>query len=468
MSTPRNPLEDAAPICRMSAAELTAEYHTGAVSPVEVVQAVLARAEEIQPEFNAFTRIDHDGALKEAKESEQRWRAKQPLSPVDGVPTTIKDIVWMKDQTMRYGSVASPPVEAGEDAPAVKRMREAGCVFVGLTTTPEFGWKALTDSPGFGITRNPHRPDVTPGGSSGGAAVAAAVGAGVFHLGTDGGGSIRIPSSFTGIVGLKPSFGRVAAYPASPFGTVAHIGPMTRTVADTKAMLAIMAGPDPRDWYQQPGAFPSLSVAPEKVAGLKIGYWSKPAFGSVDPEIETRIGHAVQALEAAGATVEPFDLPVPDLHAVFQTLWFAGAAARRDMVPEEGRTKLDPGFQVIADAGSRLAAADFIRASGTRAAFGIAMDSALERYDVLVSPGVAVPPFTAGLEVPEGSRMARWTEWAGFSYPINLSQQPGAVIPCGKTADGRPIGLQIVGARGADGRVLEIAQAIEDLGVTGN
>ncbi|HEX2529148.1 MAG TPA: amidase [Geminicoccus sp.] len=468
MSMPRDPLEDAGSICRMSAAELAAGYEAGQLSPVEVARAVLARAEEIQPSLNAFTRIDHDGALKAAEASQARWRAKKPLSPVDGVPTTIKDIVWMKDQAMRYGTVAVPPVEAGEDAPAVKRLREAGCVFIGITTTPEFGWKALTDSPGFGITRNPHRPDVTPGGSSGGAAVAAAVGAGVFHLGTDGGGSIRIPSSFTGIVGLKPSFGRVAAYPASPFGTVAHIGPMTRSVADTKAMLAVMAGRDERDWYQQPGVFPSLNAAPEKVAGLRIGYWSKPAFGAVDPEIEARIGRVVQALEAAGAEVEPFDLPAQDLHAVFQILWFAGAAARREMVPEEGRGALDPGFRDIAEAGSRLTAADFIKASGTRAAFGTAMDAALERYDVLISPGVAIAPFTAGQEVPEGSGMRRWTEWAGFSYPINLSQQPGAAIPCGKTADGRPIGLQIVGARGADGRVLEIAQAIEDLGITRN
>jgi amidase/aspartyl-tRNA(Asn)/glutamyl-tRNA(Gln) amidotransferase subunit A len=466
VTTPRDPLEGADPLCRLSAAELAEGYRAGTFSPVEVAKASLARAEQVQAELNAFTRIDREGALAAAEESERRWGTGEMLSAVDGVPTTIKDIVWMKDQAVRYGTVSVPPVEAGEDAPAVLRMREAGVVFIGLTTTPEFGWKALTDSPGFGITRNPHRPDVTPGGSSGGAAVAAATGAGVFHLGTDGGGSIRIPSSFTGITGLKPSFGRVAAYPASPFGTVAHIGPMTRTVADAKAMLAVMAGPDERDWYQQPGQFPSLNVPSENVAGLKIGYWSKPAHGVVHPEVEARITRVAQALEAAGAAVEPFDLPADELHAVFQTLWFAGAAARHAMVPGEGHGKLDPGFKTIAEAGQRLSAADFIKASAARANFGIAMDRALKQYDVLVSPGVAIPPFTAGLEVPEGSGMTRWTEWAGFSYPINLSQQPAAVVPCGKTGDGRPIGLQIVGARGADGRLLEIAQAIEDLGVT--
>lgn len=466
MGMRRDPLADADALCRKDAAELTAGYASGAYSPVEVARAVLARAEAIQPELNAFTRIDHDGALAAAEASELRWAAGTPLSAVDGVPATIKDIVWMKDQAIRFGSVAVPALEADQDAPSVQKMRNAGLVFIGLTTTPEFGWKALTDSPGFGITRNPHRPDVTPGGSSGGAAVAAAVGAGVFHLGTDGGGSIRIPAAFTGIVGLKPSFGRVPAYPSSPFGTVSHTGPMTRTVADAKAMLAVMAGPDPRDWAQQPGTFPGLDVPAEKIAGLRIGFWSTPPSGTVDPEVAARIRQVAEELEAAGAVVEPFDLPGEDLHAVFQTLWFAGAAARREMVPEESRTEHDPGFQAVADAGLRLRAVDFIKASGVRAAFGTAMDAALKTYDVLISPGAAIPPFAAGLEVPEGSGMARWTEWAGFSYPINLTQQPAAVIPAGTTQDGRPIGLQIVGARGADGRVLEVAQAFEDAGVT--
>ncbi len=465
MTMPRDPLAGASELCRMSAAELAAGYAKGTFSPVEVAKAVLDRSEAVQPELNAFTRIDHEGALTQARESERRWQEKAPLSEVDGVPATIKDIVWMKDQAVRYGTVSVPAVEATEDAPSVARMRAAGLVFLGLTTTPEFGWKALTDSPGFGVTRNPHRPDVTPGGSSGGAAVAAAVGAGVFHLGTDGGGSIRIPSTFTGIVGLKPSFGRVAAYPASPFGTVAHIGPMTRTVADARAMLAVMAGPDPRDWYQQPGAFPSLAAAAEKIAGLKVGYWSRPPSGSVHPEVAARIDQVVQALAAAGAEVEPFDLPGEDLHAVFQTLWFSGAAARREMVPAGARAKHDPGFQAIADAGLKITAAEFIRASSMRAAFGIAMDAALTRFDVLVSPGAAILPFTAGLEVPEDSGLGRWTEWAGFSYPINLTQQPAAVIPAGRTGGGLPIGLQIVGARGQDGRVLAVAEAFETAGI---
>ena len=456
-----DPMAGAGPLCRMDAGELTAGFSAGSFSPVEVTETVLARAEAIQAELNAFTQIDREGALRSAAASEQRWRTGVPLSAVDGVPTTIKDIVWIADQPTRYGTLAVPPVAPKEDAPAVGRMRAAGLVFLGTTTTPEFGWKALTDSPGFGITRNPHRPDLTPGGSSGGAAVAAASGAGVFHLGTDGGGSIRIPASFTGVVGLKPSFGRVPAYPASPFGTVAHLGPIVRCVADAKAMLEVLSGHDQRDWYQQPGELPGLDVPTREIAGLKAGYWSEPAFGSVDPAIAARIERVAKTLEAAGAVMEPFALPSDDLHNVFQTLWFAGAAARLDLVPVERHDQIDPGLRAIAAAGARITAAEHVAANAARASFGIAMDAALERHDVLISPGTAILPFTAGLEVPEGSGMTRWTEWAGFSYPINLSQQPAIVIPSGTTAEGLPIGLQIVGGRGRDGLVLAVAEAIE-------
>ena len=228
MTEVRDPLADAPELCRLGVAALTARYADGSLSPVEVAEATLARAEVVQERHNAFTEIDHEGALVQAREAEARWRRHMPASAIDGVPTTLKDIVWVAGKAIHYGS-NSPPVMAAHDAPAVARLRAAGAVFIGLTTTPEFGWKALTDSPFSGVTTNPWNAALTPGGSSGGAAVAAATGAGVLHLGTDGGGSIRIPSSFTGIFGIKPSYGRVPAYPPSPFGTVSHIGPMTRT-----------------------------------------------------------------------------------------------------------------------------------------------------------------------------------------------------------------------------------------------
>jgi amidase/aspartyl-tRNA(Asn)/glutamyl-tRNA(Gln) amidotransferase subunit A len=342
-------------------------------------------------------------------------------------------------------------------------LRRHGAVFIGQTTTPEFGWKAVTDSVLTGITRNPWNLQKTPGGSSGGAAVAAATGAGVFHLGTDGGGSIRVPASFTGIVGLKPTFGRVPAFPASAFGTLAHIGPMARSIADVAAMLAAMSGRDLRDWAQGAGTLDPLTETAAALEGTRIGYWAEPPCGRLDPEIARAVDGAVKMLEGQGAIIEPVALPGRDHLELFNILWFAGAAARLDAVAEDARAGIDPGFLQAAAAGHGLRAVDLIRAQGQRADFGAAMDQLLERYDCLVSPGTAVLPFGAGREWPEGSAMTRWTQWAGFSFPINLSQQPAVIVPCGIAASRLPIGLQIVGARGHDARVLAAGAAFERL-----
>jgi len=462
MTGDSSPLSDAPDVCAMTAKQLTAAYARGHLSPVEAAAAAMDRAEVINPIYNAFTQIDREGGMTAARASEARWRAGAPLSEIDGVPTTLKDIVWVKDRPVRYGSATTPDSPMQADAPAVERLRKAGCVFIGQTTTPEFGWKAVTDSPAFGITRNPWNPDKTPGGSSGGAAVAAATGAGVLHLGTDGGGSIRIPAAFAGIVGLKPSFARVPAYPPSAFGTVAHLGPMARTVDDLRAMLAAMSGPDPRDWYQGAAVMPSLAPPPVAMSRLRIGYWSRPPSGQVDSEVAMLVASALQRIAAEGAEVTPVDLPKEDdLLGLFHLHWFTGAAARLVQVPEALRASLDPGFQAIARVGAEVTATTLVAAQARRAAFGVGMDRLLAEHDVIISPAVAIPAFGAGCEVPEGSGMTRWTEWAGFSYPVNLSQQPACVIPCGHVASGLPAGLQIVGARGDDARVLAIAAMLE-------
>ncbi len=454
------PLDDADPVCRLSAAELATAYAGGRLSPVEVAIACLERAEAVQARCNAFTRIDHAGALAAAGASEERWRRAAPLSTIDGVPTTLKDMVWVRDWVVRYGSPATPQRLCGEDAPAVAGLRAAGAVFLGQTTTPEFGWKAVTDGPLTGITRNPWNLAMTPGGSSGGAAVAAATGAGVLHLGTDGGGSIRVPASFTGITGLKPTYGRVPAYPASPFGTVAHLGPMARHAGDVALMLGAMAGRHRDDWLQGPGRLPGLDDVFATFAGAKIGFWSAPPCGSLDPEVAMVVAGVVRDLEGLGAEVEPVDLPGDGLIETFTAHWFAGAANRVASLPGAARQELDPGLRQIAEAGARLGVVDYLRAMDERAAFGRRMDALLERFDILVSPATAVTAFTAGAEVPPRSGLKRWIEWAGFSFPLNLSQQPAISVPCGRIG-GLPVGLQIAAARGADARVLGFAAAFE-------
>lgn len=458
------PLDDAGELCRLSGTELLALYASHQLSPVEVARATLARAEAVQAKFNAFVRIDHDSALAAATESEKRWQAGTPMGALDGVPTTIKDIVYVRDSLARYGS-RSPGVTATADAPSVALLRQAGAVFLGLTTTPEFGWKALTDSPLTGITRNPWNPDLTPGGSSGGAAVAAAAGAGALHIGTDGGGSIRVPAAFTGIVGHKPTFGRVPAYPASAFGTVAHIGPMTRTVADAQLMLQAMSGRDFRDWFQNPLSFgPADAAEPVDLKGLHFGVWRTPPSGSVEPAVAAAFDRALAAIAGAGGELVEIDLPAEEnLLDLFHRHWFAGAAARLSVLSAADLENVDPGLRQIAAQGAAYSAVDLIHAHNRRAAFGGAFDAMLDGFDAILSPAVSVLPFKAGEEVPPGSGLARWTEWAGFSYPVNLAQSPAAIIRSEILENGLPVGLQIIGSRGEDGDVLAIAAALEAL-----
>ncbi len=457
-----HPLEGAGELCRMDATALAKAYRTRSLSPVEVAKAAMDRAEEVNTDLNAFTHIDRDGALAAAVASERRWKDGVSLSEVDGVPTTLKDIVWVEGWSVRYGSTTTPAQPYAEDAPSVARLRKAGAVFIAQTTTPEFGWKAVTDSTLFGATRNPWNKAKTPGGSSGGAAVAAAVGAGVFHLGTDGGGSIRIPASFTGIVGHKPTFGRVPAHPLSAFGTVAHIGPMARSAGDAATMLKTMSGRDLRDWSQGAGKLAPLDhEAPIDLSGKRIGYWSMPASGTLDPEVAGVVDAAVARLSATGAMVQPVDLPADNLLDLFHHHWFTGAAARLATIPDADRKAIDPGFLEVARAGAAYSSTDLVLAQGRRAEYGAAMDLLLVEYDFLVSPGTALPAFDAGLEVPAESAFGRWTEWAGFAFPINLSQQPACVVPCGLTAAGLPIGFQIIGARGDDASVLSAAASLE-------
>lgn len=451
-------------ICQATAAQLTGAFASGALSPVEVTKAVLERAETTKSAFNAFTVIDHKGALEAARASEKRWLEGAALSAIDGVPTTIKDIVLCHGLDVRYGSHITPDVSSQPDCPSVERLRGAGAVILGLTTTPEFGWKAVTDNRKDGVTRNPWDDTKTPGGSSGGAAVAAATGAGVLHLGTDGGGSIRIPASFTGIVGHKPSFGRVAAFPASSFGTVAHTGPMARTVEDTAVMLNIMSGRDVRDWTQAPFAFSDVDLKPINWSGKRVGYWKTPCFGAVDPQVTDAVEATLKDVELAGATVTETMLPDQDaLLEIFYRHWYVGAASRFSSIDVSDHDALDVGFVKAAQIGQRYSAVERMQAEIKRAQFGAQMDALLETYDYVISPTVPIPAFEAGRDTPIDGGFESWVEWSSFSFPINLSQQPACSLPCGFTVGGLPIGLQIIGARSDDGAVLNAALTYQQM-----
>src|SRR5215472_13603468 len=278
-------------IAYASAVALGDGYRTGTLSPVEVARLLFERLDALQPKINAFCVVDRDGAMAAARASEARWRRGEAVGPLDGVPATIKDLMPMRGfPTLRGSLLVERDQDWSEDAPAVARLREAGVDSLGKTTIAEFGWKALGDSPLTGITRNPWDLGRTTGGSSAGAAAAAAAGIGPLHLGSDGAGSIRIPCAFTGIFGLKPSFGRVPAYPLSPMGLLAHIGPITRTVADAALMLSVIAGPDHRDPYALPPESKNfLDGLEEGVRGWRIAYSPTLGFARVAPEIAAAV-----------------------------------------------------------------------------------------------------------------------------------------------------------------------------------
>jgi aspartyl-tRNA(Asn)/glutamyl-tRNA(Gln) amidotransferase subunit A len=448
----------------MTAAELSAAYASKALSPVEVAETLLGRIEALDSEINSFCLIDASTTLKMAEASEERWMAGEPLSPVDGVPVAIKDLLVTKDWATRRGSLTVDPKGPWtEDAPSVARLREAGTVFIGKTTTPEFGWKGSTDSPLTGITRNPWNKAMTPGGSSGGSSAAVAARLAPLSLGTDGGGSIRIPASFSGIYGLKPSFGRVPAYPLSPFGTVAHVGPMTRTVRDSALMMNVIAKPDPRDWFNVPGEDADYTTRlGESMKGKRIAF--SPRLGCANkvlPEIETLVAAAVKRFEAMGAHVELVDPPFGDLSDVFQTIWWSGAGYVLGDQPEEVKKLLDPGLRKMAEEGVKMSKKDFMDANAARGTLGSKLRVFMENYDFILTPSVATTAFEVGKLAPQGDNDRAWIDWTPFSYPFNLTQQPAASINCGFSSDGLPVGLQIVGKMFDDAGVLAASAAYE-------
>ena len=450
-------------VAYLSATELLGLYRSRQISPVDVVKAVYARIEAHDSKVNAFCFLDEEAALTAARESEARWQQGEPRGRVDGVPVTIKDLLLTKGwPTLRGSRIVDPDQSWEEDAPAVAALRRNGAMIIGKTTTPEFGWKGITDSALTGITRNPWNTQVTPGGSSGGAAAACALGMGALHIGTDGGGSIRIPAGFSGVFGLKPSFGRVPAWPLSPFGTVAHVGPITRTVADAALMLNVISEPDARDWHALP--YDAADYGEDLQAGVKdlrIAYSPDLGFVDVDAEIAAAVKDALGVLEGLGARVEEVAGPFEPTGPTFLAHWACGAAQLLRMFSEEQRALIDPDLQEVAAFGEQISLADYLDAVAVRGALGERMQRFFDRFDLLVTPTLPIPAFTAGIEKPETMAGDRWADWTPFTYPFNLTQQPACSVPCGLTAAGLPMGMQIVGPKYADGLVLRAARAFE-------
>jgi len=449
----------------LGATEMVARYRARDLSPAELTDAVLARITRLNPAINAFCLVDAEGALAAARESERRWGRGEPLGPLDGVPVSVKDLLLTRGwPTLRGSRTIDPAGPWNEDAPAVARLRESGAVLLGKTTTPEYGWKGVTDSPLTGYTRNPWNLERTPGGSSGGAAAQLAAGLGPLAIGTDGGGSIRIPAAFTGVTGIKPSFGRVPAWPLSPFGTVAHVGPMARSTADCALMLNVLARPDARDWYAMPYSGTDWTAGlSDGVRGLRVAY--SPRLGyvrQVEGDVEACVAEAVRTFVALGAHVEQVDPGFADCGELFWRHWTIGAYNGLRHLPPAKLALLEPALQETYRAGERELLTRYLDAATARAALGTHMRLFHERFDLLVTPALAVPAFEVGKLAPDqpGS-VARWTDWTPFSFPFNLTQQPAMSVPCGLTREGLPVGLQIVGPMHREDLVLRAGNAFE-------
>jgi len=449
----------------MSATELLALYKSKELSPVEATQAVLDRVHDKNEAINAFNVIDDEAALRDARASEARWTRGEPMGRLDGVPTSIKDLVITKGwPTLRGSLTTDPDGPWEEDAPCVERLREHGAVLFGKTTTPELGWKGITDCAVTGITRNPWNLDKTPGGSSGGASAALAAGMGPLAIGSDGGGSIRIPCGFTGVFGIKANYGRVPVYPESAMGNVSHVGPMSRTVADSALMLTVISEPDDRDWtalpYQNIDYTQGLGGG---VEGMKIAYSRDLGYARVDSEVIAAVDKAAKVFIELGAEVVECDPGFDNPKPIFRTHWWAGAAGALAGLPDDKKALLETELQEIVAEGQDLPIVDYMQAQTARSQLCRQMRAFHQTYDLLLTPALAVPAFDVGLLQPPGwpADNTYWTDWTPFSFPFNLTQQPACSIPCGFTSDGLPVGLQIVAANFREDLVLRGAQAYE-------
>jgi len=457
-----------ADLAMMPAHQLTKLFKSRKASPVEAAKAALARIDAFNPQLNAFQHLDPDGSLRAARASEKRWKkGGKRLSDLDGVPITIKDMVLTKGLPTRMGSLATDADGPWNvDAPAAQRLREAGTVLLGKTTSPEYGWKGVTDSALFGATHNPWKIGRTPGGSSGGGVAAEAVGMGSLAVGTDGAGSVRIPCSFSGLFGLKPTQARVPLYPPSAQGTLSHVGPMTRTVLDAALMMNVIARPDPRDPYARPDDEENYLKGFDKgVKHLHIAYSPNLGFvekEKIDRDVAVAVEAAAKVFKTLGAKVveDSPDLGGLDPCQILNVHWQSNVAILVKGFSEEKRALMDPGLLKAAEVGAHLGQEAVVTAIHQRQQLAVIMNQFMAKYDLLLTPTMAMtafPIFQNGAWGGDGIDIG----WTPFTLTFNLTRQPAATIPCGLDREGLPIGLQIVSGHARDALVLRAAAAYE-------
>lgn len=437
--------------------QLADGYRRRAFSPLEVLDDVIRRLQVIEPKLNMFAHLDLEGARVQAKAAEARMMAGGLLGPLDGIPTGIKDLIAVAGMPQRFGSRTTSAAPVARDAPSVERLRAAGAVILGKSTTSEFGCKAVGDSPLTGITRNPWDPSKTPGGSSAGSAAMVACGLVPYALGTDGGGSLRVPAALTGLYGIKAQFGRVPVYPTSATPTLAHVGPLTRTASDAAAVLAVIAGYDPRDPFSVAGPVPDFQAALAQGPRLRIVFSPTLGYGRVDPEVAAITLRAVVALQAWGHHVEQIDPCFDDPIDMWTAEFYAGVAIRLRAALEAAPEALDPAVLKVLQAAVAQDLRFYYDSVFRRYDFREKVRVLLQPYDLLVTPTLPVASIDVCVDVPPTLADRTIVSWATFTYPFNLTGQPAASLPIGVTATGLPVGLHVVAKAMGEVAILSVA-----------
>jgi aspartyl-tRNA(Asn)/glutamyl-tRNA(Gln) amidotransferase subunit A len=453
--------EDLGFLPAVQAAEM---IRTKKLSPVEYVGAILQRIQDTAPRVNAFAYLAADQAMDAARRAETALMQGGRIGRLHGVPVTIKDLTITADMPTQSGTKIFAGHRPTEDAPIITRLRDEGAIILGKTTTSEFGWTGVSRCPLTGITHNPWKQGYNAGASSAGAGAAAAAGYGPLHQGSDGAGSIRMPSHFCGVFGLKPTFGRIPYYPVGTGDYTSHIGPMTRSVADAALMMEVLAGPHPLDYTtQETGPANYLLRLQDGIKGKRIAYSPDLGHARVDPEVVSLVKAAAARFSELGATVEqaptPWAKDGPDLVRFF---WPAHLS-RLEPHLAKWESQMDPSLVACIKSAQNYSVKDYQLARERKMAYIAAVHRWFQDWDFLLTPAVSVAAFPAERLIPEHwpQHDWDWLMWAEFSYPFNFSWNPAASVPCGFTPDGLPVGLQIVGRRSDDLGVLQAAAAFE-------
>lgn len=450
----------------LSAREMTRRFADGELSPLDVLEATLARLHTVNAALNAVCLLDEALGRRLAAESAERWRRGVPLGPLDGVPVAVKDSAHVAGWPLRFGSHATSAAPSAEDTPGVARLREAGAVFFCKTTTPEFGWKGITHGPLTGVTRNPWDTSRTPGGSSGGSAALVAAGVVPLATGGDGGGSIRIPAAFSGVFGLKPSYGVVPNLPG-PMGPLAVYGGLSRDVADSALMLNVLTQPDARDSFAiSHRGIDYLDGLDTGVAGLRIAWSPDLGFGVAEPAVVAGLQPAIDALVKGGANVQEVALDLSGAHRTLEVIWGASHAALVRDFDSAQLAALDPGLLWLVIAAQDISAGELQAAYAEMRALSQQMHAFHRDYDLLLTPTVPITAFAAGVDTPDATRFPQWYDWTPMTWPFNLTRQPAASVPCGFVG-GLPIGLQIVGPMFSEETILRASRCVEQACATG-